>query len=131
MKMPNKESNNIKTSSQNKSGRPKGSLNKKSEHIFELCEKNNFDPVERLIYFAMGDWKKLGLDSKYIEKQGYQGVIVQELSVSIEIMKDATKDLMSFMYPKRKAVELSGDQATSQPIVLAYSKEGVKDAAKD
>jgi hypothetical protein len=111
-------------------GRQKGSLNKKTEHIFALCEKHNFDPIETLIFFATGDWQALGLDSQYTEKQGFQGAIVRELTISTLIMKDAAKDLIQFMYPKRKSVEhIDANGNPQKPIVLAFSKEDLKKSA--
>lgn len=97
------------TTSQKKGGREKGTPNKKTEWIFELCQKNNFDPIQALIDVAKNNWEALGYSGPEIEKQGFQGVMVLEPVISMDHRIDAMKTLTSYMYPKRKAVEISNE----------------------
>jgi hypothetical protein len=111
-------------------GRQKGTPNKSTEYLFELCKQNDFDPIQGLIWVAQNDWKSLGYDTGEIERQGFQGIVVTESVISLEHRVDAMKTLTAYMYPKRKAIEMSVDKDSVPTVVLAYSKEGVKDAAK-
>lgn len=66
-------------------GRQKGTPNKKTQALSATLEKYNHDPVEALILAA--------LDT--------------ELDIPLKIK--INMELMQYIYPKRKAMELSGD----------------------
>jgi len=119
------------STTRNHGGRKKGTPNKSTDYIFDLCEKNNFDPIQALIWVAQNNWKSLGYRDSHIEKQGFQGVVTSEPIISVDHRIDAMKSLTGYMYPKRKAIEMTMDKNSVQPIILAYSKESVKDAAQD
>ncbi len=93
-------------------GRPKGSHNKKTEWLFELCEKHDFDPIETLIYYANGDWKALKYEKEMIIKAGFQGAMTEEFVISPDSRRQAAQFLVSYMYPKRKAIEHSIDEGS-------------------
>lgn len=100
-------------------GRKKGVLNRKTEHIFEICDRHKFDPIEILIYVSKNDWESLGYDSAECEKIGLGGVVAKEDRITLTLRVDAAKKLCEFMYPKRKAIEISGND-DENPVTLAY-----------
>lgn len=100
-------------------GRTKGTPNRKTEHIFEMCEKKKFDPIEFLILVAQGEWKKIGYLAATRPKFGPGGLIVDEEWITMDHRIEASKKLADFMYPKRKAIELSGAQDES-PLTISY-----------
>lgn len=106
--MINKESKNIPPEKRSV-GRPKGTPNKKTDWVFELCEKHNFDPLETLIYIAKGDWKSLGFAGPTIEKFGSGNATIEEYVINTGHIADAAKTLAKFMYPTRKAIEITND----------------------
>lgn len=107
-------------------GRVKGTPNKKTEWIFELCEKLEFDPVETLIYIAKGDWQKLGYKSEVLIKSGFQGAITEELVVSMDHRTDAAKHLMKFMYPTRKAVDINTESENGKGFTINFGYDPKK-----
>lgn len=71
-------------------GRPKGTPSKKTIEAQERLEELGCDPLEVLALIASGE--SLGSEVP-----------------DIAMRKDAAKDLMQYVYPKRKAVEHSGN----------------------
>jgi hypothetical protein len=113
-------------------GRKKGTPNKDTTWIFELCQKHDFDPLEVLILVAKNEWQALGYSEGTIESIGYQGSVSVEPLISIKDRIDASKTLVGFMYPKRKSVEIKDESGNAiKPIVLSYSEESLKKAAND
>jgi hypothetical protein len=122
----------VKNSAGRKGGRQKGTPNKDTTYLVELCEKLNCDPAEILILIAKGDWQSLGYETPMIEKFGVGGVKIIEHVIQLDHRVDAAKTLMGFIYPKRKSVEIKDDTSSGiKPIVLAYSEEALKKAALD
>lgn len=114
-------------------GRPRGSRDKKTIRIMELCEKYNFDPVEASIQIAAGKalhekhpfLKTLRYYLDFIEadlrsvKQRPDGIDrCKELwnqgraeltgcYTPIEIRSKHITDLLQYIHPKKKAIDLS------------------------
>lgn len=109
-------------------GRQKGTPNKSTDYIFELCAKHDFDPIEILILTAKNDWRALGFESPTITKFGFQGAVVEEPVITVDHALEATKTLVSYMYPKRKAIEVTSDSEKPTAIVLAYNQQSLKEA---
>lgn len=118
------------TARQKTGGRKKGTPNKSTMTVAELCEKMGLNVIENMILFAKGDYQSLGYQETQ-EKQGFGGVTVYELTISPEQRYKANMDLAKFIYPTRKAVEIKNDSENNQPIVLAYSQESLKKAASE
>lgn len=104
----------------NKGGRPKGALNKNTQHLFDLLEEHGTDPALILIYIMNNDWKALGYSSPEIERQGFQGVVSYEDRISLSDRSDAAKTYMSFIYSKKKAVEHSVDKEDIKTLTFQY-----------
>lgn len=75
-------------------GRPVGSLNSKTLQATTALVEKGCDPLAILADIAMG--------SVFKKKNG------EEMEPSLEMIKDAAKELCQYIYPKRKAVEHSG-----------------------
>lgn len=85
------------------SGRKKGTPNKKTIDFLLVLEKNNFDPGEELIYVYN--------QAKSIYKIMRQGKKYFQALQSLETMQTTADKICQFVYPKRKAIEHSGDVA--------------------
>lgn len=110
-------------------GRKKGTPNKSSLTVAELCEKHGLNVIEEMIYFAKGDYEALKYP-EYLEKQGFGGMPIKDLTISPEQRYKANMDLAKFIYPTRKAVEFKNENPGDRQIVLSYSEESLKKAAQ-
>jgi hypothetical protein len=108
-------------------GRKKGTPNKKTDHIFDLCAEHEFDPIELLILIAKNDCESLGYRSNTVKKIAFGGQVVDEERITIADRRAAAKDLISHMYPKRKAVELSAEDKDDGFFKLSYDTQKLKD----
>lgn len=82
-------------------GRQKGTLNKTTETLFAKCERMGIDPFERLLELANDSDKNIALA--------------------------ATREVAQYLYPKRKALEVSGGD---KPVVVEQNKERVAELEK-
>lgn len=80
-------------------GRQKGTPNKSTLSLIERCQKLNCDPFDVLVNITKGDWAALGYKTDVI---------------SFESRLTAAKELMQYLYPKRKAIELTRE--TEKPM---------------
>mgnify|MGYP001237754844 CR=1 FL=1 len=91
--------------------RPKGSMNFKTDYLFEIARKRGVDPFNILLRFAAGDWKGLGYKeektTKFIGENSYE-----EYTISPELRMSAASKACEYLYPKRKAIEHSIEQET-------------------
>lgn len=109
-------------------GRPKGTPNKKTEHFFDLCKKHKHDPVEFNIMLAKNDWKALGYPSRTYSIFTKSGDSYEQDYIGIGDRITANNKLLDFMYPKRKAIEISNPEGEqNNAIVLAYNPNLLKD----
>lgn len=75
-------------------GRPKGTLGSKTLQAITALTEKGCDPLAILADIAMG--------VVFTKKSG------EEMEPTLEMRKDAAKELCQYIYPKRKAVEMSG-----------------------
>lgn len=100
-------------------GRVKGVPNKKTTTLIQKCEELKVDPFEILLLFAKGDWKALGYPmSKQVKSYTQSGEAIEEDVISPELRGQCAKEACQYLYPKRKAVELSSDEGTGFKIVV-------------
>ncbi len=109
-------------------GRAKGTPNKKTADYLEVLNKHGIEPADLLCYVYNGDYEALKMPEK-IFKVGFGGQEYEEYSITLEMRINAAKELMSYKYPKRKAVDHTVSEGSSK-IVLAYSEESLKKAAQ-
>lgn len=108
-----------------KSNSRKGIPNKDTQYIVDLCQKHNLCPVEVLINVAKGDYKALGYKQMTIKKVAFGGNLFEEDRITLDHRIDATKKLIDYIYPKRKAVQIE-TSAEDSAFTLSYSKESLE-----
>ena len=106
-------------------GRPKGSLNANTEHLQSLCNYYDFDPAEILIHIARNDWQALGYESPNTTKVTKEGAAIEVERIELSDRHDAAKNLMSYLFPKRRTVDLKSSDGLT-PLILAYNTETKK-----
>jgi hypothetical protein len=77
-------------------GRAKGVTNKKNQAIQELAQELNCNPAKILMLIAMGDNESLSTDEE----------------IDLNKRKEAAKELMPYLYGKRKPVDSDGNDST-------------------
>lgn len=111
-------------------GRQKGTPNRKTMEIEKLLEEMDFNPIEFLVYVAMGNWKAIGYDTATI-CTGYTklGDPIVEERLNAKLRTDAAKEVASYVFPKRKAIEHSGPGGDTIKIetLESYLKRTIED----
>ena len=90
-------------------GRPKGSLNKRNIEIFELAQELNCNPAKILMLIALGNSQELNGEIIDIDKR-----------------MAAAKELMPYLYGKRKPVDSNGDDANDPITAFIEALSGSK-----
>lgn len=104
----------------NPNGRPKGSLNKRTEKAIELVSKSKLDPLEFDI--AVLNWD---LDALNISEEQAKEIDVR---TQLELRQKASDSIKPVCYPKLKATELKLDEETRRSLTLKYKRpESVND----
>ena len=100
------------------SGRKKGTPNKRTVALRERIEELGCDPIEFMVKVVKGDMSLpvvLGL---------HEGVpIIREMAPSYELRVSCAKELAMYLYPKRKAIEVSNavdPNGDTKPFILDY-----------
>jgi hypothetical protein len=88
------------------SGRKKGSKNTQSFDAVLLSKELGIDPVEILLHFANGDWKKLGYDSKTTICYNSAGIEYLRYEISSETRMLAAKEAAKYIYSPKKIIEV-------------------------
>lgn len=127
MSKPVKNRNLQKGHTNNPHGRPKGSLNSRTQDLFDIAQRNNCNPFEVLIWFAKGDFEALGYEHHQI-KVTKDGTTVTELTISPELRQKSAKDACEYLFPKRKAVEhtFENPEKLDTEDVIEQTKEILK-----
>jgi hypothetical protein len=89
-------------------GRQKGTPNKKTQDVMEVCERLGLNPIEVLARFALGDWNGLGYESAQIEVNHTEYGSVLKYTIDPGVRSKCAAELASYIFPKRKAIEHSG-----------------------
>lgn len=82
-------------------GRKKGTLNRKTAEVMEVMKAHNFDPAQALIY-CHDEAKKI------FEYRKKKGNLVGAL-IALDRMESPAAELAQYIYPKKKAIEHSGE----------------------
>ena len=99
-------------------GRKKGTANKSSLPLLEKADALGIDPFEILLYFAKGDWKKLGYKKKTKEIGIGMGNTIEVDVIEPELRASAAKSACEYIHPKRKALDIS----STNPILSGAEK---------
>jgi hypothetical protein len=98
-------------------GRAKGVPNRKTQDLLDKAREMGVDPFEVLLMFAAGDWKSLGYDQdKYITETD-RGTIVK-WTIEPSVRAKCASDACQYIYPKRKAIELSKDPNSQEQVIM-------------
>jgi hypothetical protein len=100
-----------KGTTNNPKGRPKGVEDKRNLGVKAIAERLGCDPFEVLIHFAKGDAESLGYPEERT-RTGKNGETYTEYSITPEMRLQAAKEASQYLYPKRKAVEHTGEIRT-------------------
>jgi len=95
-------------------GRAKGTPNKNALPLKEMAEKLNCNPFEILLRFAMGDWNGLGYKAESTYAPTQKGEVIEKPTIPPELRVKAASEAAQYLYPKRKAIEHSGEITSVQ-----------------
>lgn len=97
-------------------GRKKGVPNKKTQELIDILEASGYSPAAELIRIAAIAEKEYDRSSEIYdaiqEKRTLAGINSPLSDIAptyLKIMQDSASDMMNYVYPKRKAVELTGE----------------------
>ncbi len=109
-------------------GRQKGTPNKGNINAQAIADELGVDPFKILVQFAAGDWEGLGYESEVyiVEKEDSDGNVKgMKLTYVIppELRAKCSQEACKYLYPQRKALELSNEGDSGFAIVIKdYSK---------
>lgn len=89
-------------------GRKPGSINKKNQEIQDLAKELNCNPAKILMLIALGDFEKLGSEER----------------IDLDKRMGAAKELMPYLYGKRKPIDSDGDDKSN---ILTELLEAIND----
>lgn len=89
-------------------GRQKGTPNKDTSQLAQLAQQLDVDPFEILLLFASGDFMSLGINEVTPDQR----------------LKAAT-EACTYLHPKRKALEHSGDMELKGQITVTVKRVGI------
>lgn len=102
-------------------GRSKGTPNKKTKELMELI--GDFSPVPGLIAICNRDFKFLGIE-EYVLIEKAEGEVKAQPTITVDLQLQAMKELMKYMYPQKKAMEISNPEGQSFKVIIEdYTKK--------
>jgi hypothetical protein len=90
-------------------GRTKGTPNKNVLPLQEKARELGCDPFEILCRFALGDWEGLGYAQELTFQSTNKGELIERYVIPPELRQKAAAEAAQYIYPKRKAIEHSGE----------------------
>lgn len=90
-------------------GRKAGTPNKQTQNLFEIADKVGVSPFEVMCMFAAKDWKGLGYSSEYETRVLKDGGTIEVDRIGPELRLHAAKEAAKYLYPQRKALEVSAE----------------------
>ena len=97
-------------------GRKRGTPNKDTSEVAKIVDEYEFSPIEVMIGMAAGDVVSLG----YMTRDEYDlpdGPAMALKIIPPELRAQCAYKLSELLYPKRKALELSGEVTAKMPVV--------------
>lgn len=108
-------------------GRTKGTPNKSGKPLKDLADQLGVDPFQILLHFAAGDYEALG----YVRPDAFDDPndLSKSVNITPEVRLKAASEAASYLYPKRKALEHTGEGGgpiahTLESLVGGSMKEG-------
>lgn len=108
--------------------RLRASPNFRTQELIKMAQDMGTSPFEILMRFAMNDFEWLGYD-EHQTKFTQSGAEYEELTISPELRAQCAEKAASYIYPKLKAIEHTGDADNRPPVVI--TKEAVLAAIKN
>lgn len=100
----------VKPGSKKNGGRLKGTPNKKTRELIEILELKGYDPVAKLIKIsdaAEQEYDKIKNKIDDDDEDGIdQALLTTNAYTCIKTMQSTASDLMQYVYPKRKAIDI-------------------------
>jgi hypothetical protein len=109
----------------NPNGRPKGSVNRKTQELFDKCEELDVDPFHVLLLFTKGDWHTLGYKGEYTFKT-YGENTVEELTISPELRAKCAEKACEYLYAKKKSVAVDMDENGPKKLTIIIDGDDAK-----
>lgn len=105
-------------------GRQKGTPNRSSVPVAQKAEELGIDPFVILLHFAAGNWKALGYaEEQYVSNINEYGTYYK-WTIDPSVRSKAAQEACSYLYPKRKALELTGEEGQGFVIKIEdYTKK--------
>lgn len=98
-------------------GRKKGTPNRKTQELLAKCEASGVDPFDVLLLICKGIEEMIVKDDKGKEKR-------ISIPVKTENRLAAAKELCQYLYPKRKAIELTSEEDKAINVTIVdYGSE--------
>lgn len=104
-------------------GRQKGTPNKDPLALEARAKALGVDVFEIMVHFASGNWEKLGYDNECYFSETPKGEVKMGYTITPEMRMKASQELMKYIYPQKKAVELSGEVEGIKIVIEDYSKK--------
>lgn len=99
-------------------GRVKGTPNKKTQELHDIAAQVGVCPFEVLCLFAAEDWKGLGWTSATVTRVLKDGGTIEVERISPETRLNAAKEAAKYLYPQRKAVEVSNAEDEGFKVIV-------------
>lgn len=116
----------VKGGKRNGAGRKVGSVGQLTEKmrfdILATLRANGFDPLERLLW-CYDEAKTLYREAREDHTRKSDGEHTQNhwlVNSRLQMMLQASQDLMEYVYPKRKSIELTG--AGGEDLFLSFAE---------
>lgn len=104
-------------------GRPKGSKNQDVLGLEERAKELGVDVFEVLVNFAAGNWEKLGYVNETYILENASGATKIGYTITPEMRMKASTELMKYIYPQKKAVELATGDSGIKIVIEDYTKK--------
>lgn len=115
--MPNKPKGLPKTG-----GRQKGTPNKDVLGLEERAKALGVDVFEVLVHFVSGNYKALGYDNEIFVIETAKGEHKLGYVITPDMRLKASTELMKYIYPQKKAMELSNSaEGAFEVRILDYT----------
>lgn len=95
------------------SGRKPGTPNKDTLDLHQIAHELGVHPFKILLHFAAGNWKELGYEAEMDVKYTQQGLPFGIRVIQPEVRMKAAAQAAEYLYPKRKALEVTEVPPTS------------------
>lgn len=100
-------------------GRTKGTPNKDPLQLEERAKALGVDVFEVMVHFTSGNYEKLGyINETYIRESHDGKSTTLGYTITPEMRMKAATELMKYIYPQKKALELSTDPVKGFKIIV-------------